>query len=233
LNAKIPTRSRGEGSLFIANFEAATGQRFTNDLNVLVQVSVFYHPVYGLQLTLLNIDTSFALGALEKQKQATLRRLVAENPQFIRLEKDTYITFNQELSLPLTIQHIAVISSSASAGMEDFLHTLQTNISQYQFKVDPYYSVVQGEMNAHSIVDQLIAIYNSAKPYDAVVLTWRRFTNGPVIVRTIRHRPGNRQVSYSRYYRHRSSKKRNRCRPDGAYRGQNAHQGRRIYHRAH
>jgi exodeoxyribonuclease VII large subunit len=170
LTAKIPTRAWGEGSLFIMNFEAATGQRFSNDLNVLVQISVFYHPVYGLQLTLLNIDTSFTLGALEKQKRETLLRLVRDNAEYIRLEKGAYITFNQELVLPLAIQTIAVISSSTSAGMEDFAHTLQNNNFNYWFRIDPYYSTVQGELNAQAIVDQLIAIYNSKIAYDVVVL---------------------------------------------------------------
>jgi len=168
--SKIPTRAWSEGGVSISAFEAATGQRFTNDLHLLVQVSVFYHPVYGLQLTLINIDNNYTLGALEQQKQATLLRLVNENARHIRLSPDGYITFNQELPLPLVIQDIAVISSSTSAGMEDFLHTLQTNTHHFQFRIDPYYSIVQGELNARYVVDQFIAIYNSGKKYDAIIL---------------------------------------------------------------
>jgi len=170
LISKIPTRSWAEGSIKIAAFEQATGQKFGNDLRVLVQVSVFYHAVYGLQLTLTGIDTGFTLGALEEQKQATLLRLVNDNAKHIRLDNGVFSTSNQRLRLPKVIQNIAVISSSNSAGLEDFLHTLNNNSFHYRFRTDTYNSTVQGELNAHSVVDQLIAIYNAQNDYDAVVL---------------------------------------------------------------
>jgi exodeoxyribonuclease VII large subunit len=168
--ARFSARSWTEGSEQIAVFEQTTGQRFTNDINVLVLVSVNYHPAYGLQLTVHNIDTSFTLGTLEKQKQATLLRLLKDNADHVRLEDESYVTFNQELALPTVLQHIAVISSSTSAGYEDFLHTLENNNLGYAFKIDPYFTVVQGENNAQYIVDKLIEIYHSGKRYDAVVI---------------------------------------------------------------
>jgi len=168
--AKFATRAWTDGSGQIGIFEQTTGQRFTNDINVLVLVSVSYHPVFGLQLTLHDIDTSFTLGTLEKQKQATLMRLIRDNPDHVRLEDQAYITFNQELELPRVLQHIAVISSSTSAGYEDFLHSLENNDFGYAFRIDPYFTVVQGESNAQYIVDKLIEIYRSGKSYDAVVI---------------------------------------------------------------
>ncbi|WCT14259.1 exodeoxyribonuclease VII large subunit [Mucilaginibacter jinjuensis] len=170
LISRIPTRSWADGSSRIAAFEQATGQKFGNDLRVLVQVSIFYHAVYGLQLTLTDIDTGFTLGALEQQKQATLLRLVKDNTEHIRLNNGVYSTSNQQLRLPAVIQNIAVISSSTSAGLEDFLHTLNNNAFNYRFRTDTYNSVVQGELNAQVVVDQLIAIYNAQNDYDAVVL---------------------------------------------------------------
>jgi len=170
LITKIPSRAWSEGSFFITKFETATGQRFSNDLQVLVQVSVFYNPLYGLQLTLLDIDTNFTLGALEQQKRETLSRLVRDNAAYIKLVNDAYITYNQGLKLPVVIQNIAVISSRSSAGLEDFMHNLQTNDHGYKFTVDPYYSAVQGELNAQSLVDQLIDIYNSGTKYDAIFM---------------------------------------------------------------
>ncbi|WP_158827577.1 exodeoxyribonuclease VII large subunit [Mucilaginibacter lacusdianchii] len=168
--AKFAARAWTEGSEQITAFEQATGQRFTNDINVLVLVSVNYHPAFGLQLVVHDIDTSFTLGTLEKQKQATLLRLVKENADHVRIENDNYITFNQELELPHVLQHIAVISSSTSAGYEDFLHTLQNNKFGYTFKIEPYFTVVQGENNAQYIVEKLIEIYHSGKTYDTVVV---------------------------------------------------------------
>jgi exodeoxyribonuclease VII large subunit len=96
--------------------------------------------------------------------------LVDENPDHVRLVDNEYITFNKELPLPIVVQHLAVISSSTSAGYEDFHHTLQNNGQGYAFRIDPYFTVVQGENNARFIVEQLIAIYHSDKAYDAVVI---------------------------------------------------------------
>lgn len=170
LLARFSARAWSEGAEQIAVFEETTGQRFTNDINVLLLVSVNYHPAFGLQLVVHNIDVNFTLGTLEKQKQATLARLVDENPEHVRLVDNEYVTYNQELGLPNVIQHLAVISSSTSAGYEDFEHTLQNNKQGFAFRIDPYFTVVQGESNARYIVDQLIAIYHSGKAYDAVVI---------------------------------------------------------------
>ena len=167
---KLPTRAWAEGVQKIRTFETVTGQSFTNGLKVLCLVNVTFNPVYGLQLTLLDIDPNFTLGVLERQRKDTLLRLLSENPQHVRLKDGFYETFNQGLKLPKVIQRIAVISSNISAGLEDFQHTLDHNAFGYRFKADIYYSYVQGETNAQSVVDQFIAIYHSSIPYDAVVL---------------------------------------------------------------
>jgi exodeoxyribonuclease VII large subunit len=168
--AKIPTRAWAEGVEKILAFEEATGQAFTTGLKILSLVSVIYNPVYGLQLTLLDIDPNFTLGVLERQRKETLLRLITENPQHVWLADGLYVTFNQNIPLPKVIQRIAVISSTVSAGLEDFKHTLDHNTFGYDFKTDFYYSYVQGENNAQSVVDQFIAIFNSGITYDAVVL---------------------------------------------------------------
>ena len=168
--AKLPTRIWSDGTAIIAAFEEATGQPFISGLKLLMQVSVFYHPVHGLQLNLLAIDPNFTLGALERERKATLLRLLSHNPGYVRLEEGVYVTFNQELPLPVVIQHIAVISSAASAGLQDFEHTLEYNTHGFGFRVDPYYAYVQGEQNARSVIDQLILIHGSGIAYDAVVL---------------------------------------------------------------
>ncbi len=168
--ARFSARAWTEGAGKISSFEQATGQRFTNDINVLVLVTIQYHPAYGLQLNLIDIDTSFTLGTLKKQKQATLLRLLQENPEHIRLEEQGYVTFNQELPLSRVVQRIAVISSSTSAGFEDFQHTLTNNRYNYSFEVDTFFTLMQGENNARQVVEKLIEIYQSEKVYEAVVI---------------------------------------------------------------
>lgn len=170
LIAKISAKAWCSGSDSIANFQLITGQRFTNNIQVLVNVSVQYHAVYGLQLNLIDIDVHFTLGVLEQQRLATLEKLLLENPDFIEKAGDVYITHNKRLPLPRVIQRIAIVSSKTSAGWQDFRHTLENNANGYNFFVDDYFTVVQGEANVQQLVDRLVDVFRSGKPYDAVVI---------------------------------------------------------------
>lgn len=170
ITAKILGKSWGAGAIRILEFEKNTGQQFTNNLHVLVQVSVDYHPLYGLSVNILDIDTNFMLGILEQRRNATLKRLVEEN-DFIKKDGDGYATLNNRLKLAVVIQRIAVLSSSNSAGNEDFRHTLEHNNFGYRFQIDDYHTIVQGDNNAKLFLSKLIEIYNSGIPYDAVVIT--------------------------------------------------------------
>lgn len=175
LVAKLPAVAWKEGALRIRQFEQQTGQRFGESLQVLVAVSVDYHPVYGLKLTLLDIDANFTLGMLEQQKQATLETLLRQYPEFVwETPAGGVSSFNQELGLPAVIQRIAVVSSRSAAGLEDFLHTLETNAYGYHFEVHPFYAVVQGEANAETLASVIESVADRAleqeRDFDAVVL---------------------------------------------------------------
>lgn len=168
--AKVAGRAWGNAALNISNFEKATGQKFKNDINVLIQVSVQYNPSFGLQLNLLDIDTNFTLGLFEQQRKETLERLLRENQAFIKKAGEGYITRNSELALNQVIQRIAVISSDTSAGFQDFRHTLEHNPFGYKFYIDDYFALVQGDGNAKQFLARIIEVFESQKPYDALVI---------------------------------------------------------------
>src|SRR6185437_16428647 len=111
------------------------------------------------------------LGVLAQQRQATLERLITENPEFIKKSGDLYITRNNQLKLNRVIQLIALISSDSSAGGEDFKHTLVNNSFGYIFQIDEYHTAVQGENNAEAFIAKMIEVFNAGRPYDAVVIT--------------------------------------------------------------
>ncbi|SDL78426.1 exodeoxyribonuclease VII large subunit [Pedobacter sp. ok626] len=167
---KIAGRAWGNASVNISNFEQATGQKFKNDINVLIQVSVQYNPAFGLQLNLLDIDTSFTLGLFEQQRKETLERLLRENPDFIQKSGAHYITRNNGLALNKVLQNIAVISSATSAGYQDFKHTLDNNSFGYRFQIDDYFTLMQGETNAKPFLAKIVEVFQSGKPYDALVI---------------------------------------------------------------
>lgn len=170
LVAKIAGKAWGNGSMQIREFEQLTGQRFTNNINVLVKVKLSYHSSYGLSLDIIDIDPNFTIGVLEQQRQATLARLLASNPEVIRKEGERYITRNAELPLPMVIQRIAVVSSKTSAGNEDFRHTLEHNPYGYRFDIHDYHTVVQNDSNAEQFFAKLIEVFRSGIAFDAVII---------------------------------------------------------------
>lgn len=168
--AKISGKAWGNGSVAISDFEKNTGQKFTNNINVLAQVAVEYHPLYGLSVNVIDVDTNFTLGVLEQRRNETLRRLVVQN-NYIQKIGDNYQTRNTLLKLNSVIQRIALLSSANSAGSEDFKHTLEVNNFGYIFFIDDYHTIVQGENNSKLFLNKLIEIYSSNIQYDAVVIT--------------------------------------------------------------
>ena len=154
----------------IRDFEQATGVAFARNIQLLLLVSVGFSPVYGLRVEILNIDPSYTLGNLERERQAVLDTLVAEHPELVWLEAGQYITANQLLPRPSVIQRIALISAPGSDGWRDFRHELAQNPFGYAFVVDEYLTQVQGKGAEHAICGQLERIRASQIPYDAVVM---------------------------------------------------------------
>jgi exodeoxyribonuclease VII large subunit len=174
LISKMPAVAWSAGAGQIKKFEAVTAQLFSNNLQVLVEVSVDFHAVYGLKLVLMDIDPHFTLGLLQLQRQATINRLLQELPETVWAEDDEIKTFNQELDFPVVIQRIAIVTSATAAGYEDFMHSLQSNSFGYRFICDPFYTTVQGELNAPELAAAITKTINAAETsgidYDAVVL---------------------------------------------------------------
>lgn len=151
-------------------FEKQTGQKFQDGIQLLIEVSVNFHPVYGLKLRIHDIDPSYTIGALEKQRQDTIHRLLSECSDSIKQAGNQFITTNKLLQLPAVIQHIAVLSSSSAAGYEDFKQLLLNNEFGYTFYLDSYYSLVQGEQNAAALHNKMLEIFRSGKKYDVLVI---------------------------------------------------------------
>jgi len=167
---KIQGVAWSTGSEKIKAFEKTTGQVFTDGIQVLVEVKLDYQSKYGLKLTLVDINPEFTLGKLPQQREATLLRLVNENPPYIQKRGEEYWTKNKSLPFNLVLQHIAVIGSPHSDGFADFMGTIRNNKFGFTFAVDIYQSSVQGEFAAKEMRNRLIEIYQSEKPYDCVVM---------------------------------------------------------------
>ena len=168
--AKVASVAWRHGHDRIHHFESETGQRFTNGINVLVRVKVEFNSLHGLKLILEDISPEYTFGKLKQQKEQILRQLETTCSDFIQKVGDEYVTRNSRMVLPPVIQRIAVVGSANSAGLEDFRHTLVANEFGYAFKIDEYLGRVQGPGGAKELCNRLLDVFNSQKPYDAVVI---------------------------------------------------------------
>lgn len=168
--AEMKATAWSQGYVFIEQFERLTQQTFTNGLQIVCKVKVKYSIKYGLSFDVLEIDNSFALGQIELQKQATLKRLVDESNGQIIKDEEQYFTPNKRLKLPIVIQKIALITAQNSDGQRDFKNELLNNNYGYAFQVDEYLCQIQGD-NAHeNIIKQFEQIFASNIQYDCVAM---------------------------------------------------------------
>ena len=146
--------------LLSAYFANETGQTLAVGMQVLLQVEVSFHAVYGLSLNVVGIDPTFTLGDLARQRQLTIQRL----------QEDGVMDLQRSLPLPLLPRRVAVISAADAAGYGDFCHQLQSNSGGFRFHTQLFPAVMQGEQSPASIIAALQQIAATAELYDLVVI---------------------------------------------------------------
>lgn len=146
--------------LLSAYFLQETGQSLHTGLQVMLEVSVEYHAVYGLSLNVWNIDPTYTLGDLAKQRQATIQQLT----------EDGVMDLQKALQIPSLPRRVAVISSADAAGYGDFCDQLKHNRFGFKFHVQLYPAVVQGDTAARSVVQALNSIAALEEEWDVVVI---------------------------------------------------------------
>ena len=148
----------GQYGMLSSFFRGATGRNLEVGMQVLLQVQVSYHELYGLSLRVTDIDPLYTLGDLERQRQETIARL----------KEDGVFDLNGSLELPLVPQRIAVVSSAQAAGYRDFMKELGG--SPYCFRTELFDAVMQGHGAEASIIDALGRIAARMDEFDVVVV---------------------------------------------------------------
>lgn len=149
---------QGTKELLMAYFESETGQRLQVGMKILVEAEVQFHAVYGLSLSIVNIDPHFTIGDMARQRAQTIAQL----------EQEGIIDMQQMLTLPTLVKRIAVISSASAAGFGDFQHQLEH--SGYPFQIGLFGATMQGDGAERSIISALEAIEADSESWDAVVI---------------------------------------------------------------
>ena len=127
---------------------------------LLLLVKINYHPTFGLTLQILDIDPSYSLGELQREREETLKKL----------ESLKLINRNQSREFPLLPKRIAIISGDSSKGLSDFYQVLQENPYHYFFETTLFEAYVQGDLAVNSICTALKNIEESIDQFDVVVI---------------------------------------------------------------
>lgn len=141
-------------------FRKVLKEELKDDMTVVLQGSVTYHPVHGLALNILDIDPEFTLGELAREKAKALETLNGEG----------IINANKEKNLPLLPKTIAVISVESSKGYQDFLSVINTNSWGYKFHHLLFPAILQGDRAVTTIGEQLEKISRYSHVFDAVAI---------------------------------------------------------------
>lgn len=141
-------------------FIAVLNEPMKEGATMLMQVKVVYSELYGISLQILDIDPSYTLGELQRERQETL----------LRLQKEGLLNKNQLLAFPLLPKRIAIISADTSKGLSDFMKVLNQNQFGYTFYTHLFFAYLQGDQAIHSIPKQLALIEQVKEHFDIVVI---------------------------------------------------------------
>lgn len=148
-------------------FERTTGQQLRPGIKVLLKVYAQFHEAYGFSWIVTDIDPTYTLGDMARKRQEIIRQLKEEG----------VFDLQKELDIPVFCQRIAVISSETAAGYGDFCHQLSDNPYGFQFHVQLFPAIMQGEGVSQSIIAALEEIYSQTTHpspltphYDCVVI---------------------------------------------------------------
>jgi exodeoxyribonuclease VII large subunit len=143
-----------------ASFINLLKEPLKDGIKILFCANISFDPVHGLSLRILDIDPSYSLGELEREKQETI----------LRLKKEGIFEANKKLKIPLLPQRIAVISVETSKGYSDFLKVIDQNPWRYKFFKFLFPSLLQGDNSVLSICNQLKRIRKVIHHFDVVAI---------------------------------------------------------------
>jgi exodeoxyribonuclease VII large subunit len=141
-------------------FLQVTKEPLKEGIQILFRAMVKYHPVYGLSLQISDIDPSYTLGEMAREKMETI----------IRLKNEGLFERNHLLPIPLLPKRIAIISVDTSKGFSDFINILENNPWGYAFSCILFPALLQGDKAVDSITGQLRRIDRFAEYFDVVVI---------------------------------------------------------------
>ena len=128
--------------------------------NLLLCVKIVFNESYGLSLQIIDIDPSFSLGELQKERDDTLKKL----------HELGILNNNQSLPFPLLPKRIALISAESSKGLSDFMQMITESSNKYTLETHLFPAYLQGDVAIKSIIQALNKIKKVSQHFDVVLI---------------------------------------------------------------
>lgn len=141
-------------------FVQITGNPLKENISILCLARIEFSPKHGLALHIEDIEPTYTLGEMVKNRNAVIERL----------KKEGVFTANKRLEMPLLPKRIAVISVETSKGYSDFITTLNGNRYGYRFVTELFPSILQGDKAIVGITGRLAEIEMRQQEFDCVVI---------------------------------------------------------------
>lgn len=143
-----------------SKFQKETGETIREGMKILFAVQVKYSPTHGISLNIVDIDPSYTLGEIAKEKKKTIAKL----------KEQGVFEANKKMKLAYFPNRLAVISVISSKGYQDFIQTMELKASQFKYEHVLFPAILQGDNAVKSINEQLEIIENRAPDFDAVLI---------------------------------------------------------------
>lgn len=135
------------------------GVELTDGTTILFKASIKYNKFYGLSLRISDIDTSFSLGELEKERNASIERL----------KEEKIFELNKMTILPDLPKRLAVISVETGKGYQDFINIINSH-DEFGIFHKLFPSLLQGDGAINTIINNLEKIEAVKDFFDAVLI---------------------------------------------------------------
>ena len=141
-------------------FKSVLNESLGDNMTVVFLANVQFKPTHGLSLNIIDIDPSYTLGELARQKLETIKKLKAAQ----------IFDLNKQKRLPSVPKTIAIISVETSKGYQDFINIIEHNSSGFTFHHLLFPAILQGDKAVDTITYQLNQIAEYQDVFDAVAI---------------------------------------------------------------
>jgi len=141
-------------------FREITREHLGDGMKVLFLANLVFHPTHGLTLQISDIDPSFSLGEMARER----------NESIAKLKNEGLFDLNHQMAFPLLPRRVAIISVETSKGYHDFMKILSEDVAGHQLFTMLFPALLQGTGAVVSIRQQLERIKKVKHHFDVVVI---------------------------------------------------------------